>query len=226
MLGLTGRFGLVVSDIQVDGRTTTDTATILGALDARAGTPILAVSPSRAKQQLEALPWVRSAAIERRLPGTLLVHLVERRPLAVWQHDGGKLDLIDRDGAVIPVPDLSRFAKLPSVIGGDQARHGAAQLLDLLAGEHDLAGRVTAVTMVGDRRWNVRVDNAIDVLLPEDDMASAWAKLAELERTHRILQRDVETIDMRLPDRLVMRVTDTAPKEAPAKKTHPLGKST
>ena len=226
-LALTAKFGLTVTDIQVDGRSTTDTATILAALDAHAGTPILAVSPARAKQQLEGLPWVRSAAIERRLPGTLYVHLVERRPLAVWQHDGGKLDLIDRDGAVIPVTDLSRFSKLPSVIGGPQAARGAAQLIDLLASEPELAARVTAVTMVGDRRWNVRIDNMIDVLLPEDDMASAWSKLAQLERANRILQRDVEAIDMRLPDRLVMRVTDTAPKEAPgAKKNHSLGKST
>jgi cell division protein FtsQ len=227
LLGLTGKLGLVVADIQVDGRTTTDTATILAALDAHAGTPMLAVSPTRAKQQLETLPWVRSAAIERRFPDTLYVHLVERRPLGVWQHDGGKFELIDRDGAVIPVTDLSRFAKLPSVIGDDQARRGAAQLLDMLAGEPELAARVSAVTLVGDRRWNVRIDGAIDVMLPEDDMASAWAKLSQLEHASRILQRDVAAIDMRLPDRLVVRVTETAPKDAPGgKKNHSLGKST
>jgi cell division protein FtsQ len=225
-LALTGKLGFVVTDIVVEGRTTTDTATIIAALDAHAGTPILAVSPTRAKQQLEALPWVRSAAIERRLPGTIFVHLVERRPLAVWQHDG-KQELIDRDGTVIPVTDLSRFAKLPTVVGGDEARRGAAQLLDALANEPDLAARVTAAVFVGDRRWNVRIDNAIDVLLPEDDMAGAWTKLAQLETANRILQRDVQTVDLRLPDRLVVRVTDTAPKDAPsAKKPHSAGKAT
>src|SRR5271170_4306865 len=172
-LSLTGALGLVVTDIEVVGRTTTDTATILAALDARAGTPILAVDPARAKEQLEALPWVRSAAIERRLPGIIYVHLVKRRPLAVWQHDG-KQELIDRDGTVIPVTDLSRFAKLPTVVGDDQARRGAAQLIDLLANEPDLAARVTAAVMVGDRRWNLRIDNLIEVLLPDDDMAGAW----------------------------------------------------
>jgi cell division protein FtsQ len=226
VLALTGRLGLVVTDIQVDGRSTTDRETILAALDARYGTPILGVNPSRARQQLEALPWVRSAAIERRLPGTLYVHLVERRPLAVWQHDG-KHELVDRDGTVIPVTDLSRFAKLPTVVGGDQARHGAAQLRDLLANEPSLAPRVTAAVLVGDRRWNVRIDNLIDVMLPEDDIAGAWARLAQLERNNRILQRDVETIDLRLPDRLVMRVSDPSPKEGPtAKKPHAPGKST
>ena len=225
-LDLTGKLGLVVTDIQVEGRETTDRATILAALDAHYGTPILAVSPARAKQQLEALPWVRSASIERRLPGTIAVSLVERRPLAVWQHDG-KQELIDQGGTVIPVTDLSRFAKLPTVVGDDQARHGAAQLLGLLASEPDIASRVTALVLVGDRRWNVRIDNAIDVMLPEDDVAGAWSKLAELQRKNQILQRNVETIDMRLPDRLVMRVNDATPKDASgAKKIHAPGKST
>jgi len=226
-LGLTGKLGLVVTDIEVTGRATTDRETILAALDAHYGTPILGVSPARAKAQLEALPWVRSAAIERRLPGTIYVRLVERQPLAVWQHDG-KWELIDRDGTVIPVNDLSRFAKYPTVVGDDQARHSAAQLLDLLASEPSLANRVTALVMVGDRRWNVRIDNAIDVMLPEDDIAGAWSKLAQLEKTNRILQRDVEAIDLRLPDRLVLRVNDAAPpKDAPGgKKPHPQGKST
>src|SRR4029077_19474898 len=120
-------------------RETTDAATIMAALAATRGTPILGVSPSRAKQQLESLPWVRSAAIERRLPGTLWVRLVERHPLAVWQH-GGKQELIDRDGTVIPVKDLSRFARLPSVVGEDAASHAAA-LLDMLAREPELAAR-------------------------------------------------------------------------------------
>jgi cell division protein FtsQ len=226
LLELTGRIGLVVTDIQVDGRATTDRETILAALDAHYGTPILAVNPARARQQLEALPWVRSAAIERRLPGTLYVRLVERRPLAVWQHDG-KHELIDRDGTVIPVTDLSRFAKLPTVVGDDQARRGAAQLLDLLANEPSLAARVTAAVLVGDRRWNIRIDHMIDVMLPEDDMSGAWAQLAQLERSNRILQRDVQVVDMRLPDRMVMRVNEPPPKDPPAaKKPHAVGKNT
>src|SRR5699024_336470 len=117
-------------------------------------TPILAVSPSRAKQKLEALAWIRSAAIERRLPSTIYVRLVERHPLAVWQHDG-KFHLIDREGEVIPVTDLSRFAELPSVVGDTAPRH-AARLLAVLSHEPELFSHVTAAVRVDDRRWNVR----------------------------------------------------------------------
>ena len=225
-LSASAAVGLVVSNIEVEGRTTTDRATILAALGAGRGTPILAVDPDRARRRLESLPWVRSAVIERRLPGTLFVHLVEREPLAVWQHDG-RQELIDRQGEVIPVRDLSRFARLPTVVGSDAARHAAA-LLAMLATQPGLASRVTAAIRVDDRRWNLRLDHRIDVLLPEEDAAAAWARLAQLERTKRLLQRDVETVDMRLPDRLVLRVTAPLPgmNVAPAKKTAQAGNRT
>ncbi|HEY1433548.1 MAG TPA: FtsQ-type POTRA domain-containing protein [Stellaceae bacterium] len=216
MLAGTARLGLVVTDVKVEGRETTDRETILAALGAGPGTPILAMSPRRAKEQLEALPWVRSAVVERRLPDTLYVRLVERKPLALWQH-GGKLELIDHDGGVIPVPRLDRFTKLPLVVGDGAASH-AAELLDMLATEPDLAARVNAAIRVGGRRWNLRIDNAIDVLLPADTPASGWAQLARLERSSAILKRDVQTVDVRLPDRLVLRVNPEVPKEAPTSK--------
>ena len=93
----TARLGLVVTDIKVEGRETTDRETILTALGAGPGTPILAISPRRAKEQLESLPWVRTAVVERRLPDTLYIRLVERKPLALWQH-GGKIELIEFHG--------------------------------------------------------------------------------------------------------------------------------
>ena len=216
-VGMTAAIGLVVTNIEVEGRDTTDAATVMAALAAARGTPILSVSPNRAKEQLEKLPWVRSATIERRLPGTLFVRLVERRPLAVWQH-GGIQQLIDREGAVIAVEDLSRFARLPIVVGDDAAPN-AASLIDTLASEPELAARVTAAVRVGGRRWNLRIDDVIDVLLPEEGAAAAWSRLAELERANALLKRDVQTVDLRLPDRLVLRINaPPASQAAPVKK--------
>lgn len=225
LIQATGLLGLTVSDIMVEGRETTDRETILAALAAGLGTPILAVSPAYVKEQLEALPWVHTAVIERRLPGTIYVRLVERKPLALWQHSG-KLDLIDHEGSVIPVTRLDRFAKLPLVVGEGAGGH-AAELLAVLASNPDLAARVTAAVRVGDRRWNLRLDNAIDVLLPADETAAAWSQLAQLERSSAILKREVLAIDLRLPDRLVLRVTSEPQKEpAISKRTRSPAKST
>jgi cell division protein FtsQ len=226
LLERTAALGLRVEDIQVEGGTTTDRAAILSALRAGPGTPILAIDPARAEQRLVALPWVSSAVIERRLPNTVYVRLVERRPLALWQRDG-KMQLIDDTGTVIPVARLDRFARLPLVVGPDAAKD-AASLIAMLATQPDLDRHVTAAVRVGGRRWNVRIDGRIVVLLPEDDPASAWAALAHLERSSAILDREVEAIDMRLPDRLVVRLVPQPPKEASPEpgKRHPSAKNT
>lgn len=209
LLDASARLGFAVGDVAVEGRRTTAPAIILKALEARRGTPILTVDPARAAARLAALPWVRAAAVERRLPDTIFVRLVERRPLALWQHDG-RLRLIDHQGAVIRVGDLGRFAKLPLVVGADAASHARA-LLRMLAKEPQLAAHVSAAVRVGGRRWNLRLDNGAEVLLPADNPDAAWAELARLQRKSAILKRVVETIDLRLPDRLVLRVPAPPP---------------
>ena len=220
---LSAQLGLVVGDIEVEGRAMTDRDAILRAVGATRGTPLLAVDPARAKTQLEALPWVRLAAVERRLPDTLHIRLVERRPLAFWQRQG-KLVLIDHDGAVITGERLERFPGL-IVIVGDDAPHRAGALIDMLTSQPDLAGRVVAAVLVGGRRWNLQIDNGIDIQLPEDDPQSAWSRLAQLEHSSRVLARDVQVVDMRLPGRLVVRVTPEPPKE-PVKKGRQAAKNT
>jgi len=114
---------------------------------------------------------------------------------------------------------------LPTVVGDDAAPYAAA-LIDMLTSQPELAPRVTAAVRVGSRRWNLRIDDAIDVMLPEENAGSAWSRLAELERTSLLLKRDVQTVDLRLPDRLVLRVNaPPAPQAAPTKKSHGAGKS-
>lgn len=223
LIAQTAHLGLAVADIEVEGRVMSGRDAILRAVGAERGTPILAVSPTEAKAQLEALPWVRSAAVERRLPDTLHIRLVERTPLAFWQRQG-KLFLIDQDGTVITGDRLDRFPGLIVTVGEDAPRHAAA-LLDMLASQPNLSGRVVAAVRVGGRRWDLHLDNGIDVELPEERPEDAWAQLAQLERSNRLLARDVQVVDMRLPDRLVVRVAPEPPKES-AKKGRQAAKST
>jgi cell division protein FtsQ len=113
------------------------------------------------------------------------------------------------------------------LVVGEDAASSAAELLEMLASDPDLASRVTAAIRVGNRRWNLRIDNTIDVLLPADDAASAWSQLARLERSSAILKREVLTIDLRLPDRLVLRVIPEPQKEpATSKRARPPAKNT
>ena len=93
------------------------------------------------------------------------------------------------------------------VVVGDGAQIQAATLLKTLRNEPELLVLVETAVWVGGRRWNIRLKGNIDVRLPEKNAKSAWARLAEYERVHGILERDVQVLDLRLPDRLIVRKT-------------------
>ncbi|TAD91663.1 MAG: FtsQ-type POTRA domain-containing protein [Alphaproteobacteria bacterium] len=203
-LQVSATLGLMVRDVLVEGRDRQAGEDILAALDVQYGTPILSVDVDAARERLERLPWIEQAVVERHLPDRIWVRLTEREPLALWQMEG-KLHVVDAKGVVI-LQDASGWGHLPLVIGKGAAR-AADEFLVLIASEPDLAEKVSSATFIGERRWNVRLSNGIDVRLPEDGAAEAWSRLAELERTQRLLQRDVLAIDLRIPDRMVLQMS-------------------
>jgi len=206
--GLGARQGLALASIEVTGRERQSKDSLLEALGVARGAPMMEIDLGAAQTRLEALPWIRSAELERRLPDTLFVRLVEREPFAFWQKDG-KLALIDRDGTAIAVPEIAQYGPL-LVLVGDGAPQQAAALKELLATEPELARRVTAATRLGDRRWNLRFDSGVAAALPETGAEAAWHRLAALQRERRVLDRAVALVDLRLPDRTVIRLAPGA----------------
>jgi len=204
--------GLVVEEVWVTGRVEADGAELLAALDVRRGTPILRFDPVSARARVEALGWVREASVQRILPNQIHLHIVERRPIALWQH-GGRMVLIGPDAVTITERDLGRFTNLPLLVGDDAPQH-ATELFDVLAAEPRLEKRVVSAVRIGKRRWNLKLDNDIEVRLPERDPLAAWLRMAALDREENLLARDIAVLDLRLPDRVVLRLGHDAAREA------------
>ena len=203
LIARSARLGFRVDEILVVGRQETKRADLLKAVTLARGAPILAFDINAARRRVEALPWVRQASIERMLPNTVLLNVEERQPLAVWQHKGN-FALIDHEGEVILRKGIERYADLVIVVGKEAPIH-AASLLETLGNEPELMGLVKAAVWVGGRRWNLRLAGDIDVRLPEKNARGAWSRLAEYERVHQVLERDVQVLDLRLPDRLIVK---------------------
>lgn len=205
---VTADAGLTVSRVLVAGRERTDRQSLVDALGIGIGEPILGVEIETARERVAALPWVREVTIERYLPDAIVVTVVERRPLAIWQNEGA-FHVVDADGQVIDGAHARDFPELLVVVGPDAPR-SAADLLAVMERTPDLRIRVAAAVRVSDRRWNLKLDDGIEIQLPENDLASAWTMLVELDRKEQLLARDVQTVDLRLPDRLVLRLTPDA----------------
>jgi cell division protein FtsQ len=212
----TASLGLRVETIVIEGRANTPEPLLRAALGISRGDPILGFSLDAARRNVEKLSWVDQATIERRLPDTVVVQLVERRPFAIWQNQG-KFVLIDRDGQMVTNEDVAQFRQLPLVVGPG-APGAAAPLIDALTQHPGLLARMVAAVRVGERRWNLQLRGGMNVMLPEGHEAVAIERLVALQQDHALLDRPLEVVDMRLPDRLVLRPRAEPAADAAAKK--------
>lgn len=202
LLVITADFGLTIQEVTLEGRIHTPRRRVVAALRLKRGDPLFGFDPRAIRDRLVRLAWVRAASVERRLPGTVQIRIIERIPLALWQRKG-KLTLVDDRGEVITGRGIRRFRDLLIVVGDDAPRH-AATLIAMLGREPELARRVNAAVRVGKRRWNLELKGGIKVRLPEIDAPGAWRRLAWLEKKHRLLDREVTSVDLRQPDRLIL----------------------
>ncbi len=215
MIEGTTSLGLIVNEVFVIGRRETPREQVLEALGAEQGSAILGVDIEAARERLLALPWIAEASVERLLPDMIVVRITERKPLALWQHHG-EFALIHADGRVIDRRNLGRFADLLVVVG-DDAPLRAEALVEILERQPELRNQVKAAVRVGGRRWNLRLANGIDVRLPEENPSEAWARLAAYERTHQVLRRDIQAVDLRFADQVIVR-RNSRPEEQSARK--------
>ena len=212
LLAWSGQTGLAVRDVYVEGRRRTPQEILRAQLGIEIGMPILALDPAATRQRLEDLGWIEQASVARMLPDAVQIRLLERRPLALWQQ-GGRFEVIDRRGIVIEDAlrhDPEQYAHLRVVVG-DDAPQSAAGLFALLSTQPALSNRVIAATRIGERRWNLHLDNQVEVWLPEHDMLGAWRLLAQKVREEALLERAITLIDLRfLPTRLRLRLDPAA----------------
>ncbi|MEI8393772.1 MAG: cell division protein FtsQ/DivIB [Rhodospirillaceae bacterium] len=194
--------GYRVDEVVVEGRHGAQKADLLAAINVKRGDPIFGVSLVQARAELERLPWVAGATVERLLPNLVYIRITERKPMALWQHDR-KVVLIDRFGMVLADQGVERFAKLPLIVGKGAPEHAPA-LLGRLAADPIISPRLSAAVWVGGRRWDLRLDNGINIRLPENDYQSALRRLSELVSRESLFDRDIVAIDLRLPDRLIV----------------------
>lgn len=206
-LGAVGAtMGLTVHNIVIDGRENTPEPLLRRALGVMIGQPILGFSLTDARERLLSLGWVADAVVERRLPGTLVVRLIERAPFAVWQ-DHGDFRLIDRNGETMGEQDVGRAAEalnLPLVVGPG-APEAATELFDEMKPYPDIRKRLVGAVRVGQERWNLDLKSGATVMLPGEAQDAALARLQALQNRMQILDRPVQDIDLRLTDRVVVR---------------------
>jgi cell division protein FtsQ len=201
-------FGFRITSIALAGQRQLTREEILTTAGISGTTSLLFLDAGAARARLKANPWIAEATVLKLYPGRLHIAVTERQAFALWQQSG-KVAVISDDGTMLEPYVARRFARLPLVVGagaGPRARH----VLALLEKYPAILGQMHAAVLVAERRWNVVLNNGVDVRLPEEGLEQALDTLLQLDRDKKLLTRDITAVDLRLPDRVTVRLSDEA----------------
>ena len=202
--------GFRITSVAINGRKqlSQDEVLAIGGVNGRSS--LLFLDAATVRDKLKTNPWIADATILKLYPGQLQIDIIERSAFALWQQDG-RLSVIADDGAVLEPYMSRRFISLPLVVGkGADVR--ARDFLALLDRYPQVRSVTKAAIFVGERRWNLRLKDGLDIRLPENDVGNALALLSKLDKEDRLFSRDILTVDMRLPDRLTVQLSEDAAK--------------
>ena len=201
-----GKLGFTLRHVETRGNHRVSTQAIYDiAFDQQSSAmPLVDLDGTRAR--LLQLPWIREARVSRRLPDTIVVDVIERVPVAVWQQNG-RFSLIDAEGVVLE-PVGAAMPELVRLIGPDANRRYAA-LSTLLEAAPRLRPMITDATWVGERRWDLHFQGGETLSLPEGEAESrrALERFAQLDQRDSLLGRGFARIDMRDPRRTYVRIS-------------------
>lgn len=202
--------GFRITSVVINGRKQLSQDEILAIGGVSGRSSLLFLDADAVRDKLKANPWIADATVLKLYPGQLMIELAERKAYALWQ-EAGRLSVIADDGAVLEPYVSRRFLSLPLVVGKG-ADTQARDFLALLARYPQVNSVTKAAIYVGERRWNLRLKDGLDIRLPEQDVGNALAMLSKLDKEDRLFSRDIVAVDMRLPDRLVVQLSDDAAK--------------
>jgi cell division protein FtsQ len=202
--------GFRITSVVINGRKqlSQDEILAIGGISGRSS--LLFLDADGVRDKLKANPWIAEATVLKLYPGQLQIDIAERKAFALWQ-EAGRLSVIADDGALLEPYVSRRFLSLPLVVGkGADTR--ARDFLALLAHYPQVQSVTKAAILVGERRWNLRLKDGLDIRLPEQDVGNALAALSKLDKDEKLFSKDIVAVDMRLPDRLVVQLSDDAAK--------------
>ena len=151
------------------------------------------------------IPAVASAAIKISAGGVLQINVAEKSPSFIWRKDN-VMSVIDETGSFIRIAN-SRvdYPKLPLVVG-EAADLAVSEISSLMQANEYFKDHVRAFIRVGERRWDLILENNVRIMLPQREFLAAFDRLMLMNEAGSLLSGRLSNIDMRLVVRPTVRV--------------------
>ena len=205
-----------VRTVELTGAKHTPRAELDRVTRAYVGLNLFKLDIERVQRDLRYLPWVERVSIEKQLPSTLRIALVERRPVALAVVDG-TLRYVDAGGRAfaelspqVGNPDLplitnaraTQIADCVRLLSTLQQRHGA------------LFDRVSEISPAGESGFAIfDRDLRTNIYLSGEEDVDKWMTVYGIARAENFSRKPAEYVDLRFANRIIVKPTPSMQNE-------------
>lgn len=205
-----GAVGFNLKEILIEGHDRLKSSEILNDLKLVQKNPLFSFSLTKIQEDALKNPWIRSIAIQRQLPSTLYFRVVERRPIALWKDEKNTTYMVDDEGDLIHATIPIEYQLLPTIIG-QNAHKQTPKIIKIIQDFSVISSRLTGLAFVGERRWDLILDKKLHIQLPEEKTKEALAKLEKLQIDHKIFEKNILKIDLRVAHKTIIKPSPDTP---------------
>lgn len=199
------RLGFKTDKILIEGRNITTEENLLTLLLPYKNTSTFTLPLDDIRSDIETkIPWVHRVIVQRKLPDTLHVKLIEVMPLARWENAGRKYVITQEK--TVAAKSLEPFSAYP-LLQGKGANAHALDLFKTLSLYPDILQEIDKIVRIENRRWDLISKTGITIMLPAQENENALQKLHDSINQDDILNKRITKLDLRFSDRIIVKPT-------------------
>ena len=198
-------YGFYLQNIYISGNNNLQREDILSIINDKEYKTIFDINLFKIRNNLLLNEWIETVKIERTLPSSIKIQIIEKKPVAIWQTKLGN-KLITKDGSIISNANVTTFKNSLPIIIGKGANKDAFLILQILKKNPDLYNNVWSISYINKRRWNVHLNQGLIVLLPRIKIYDAWTKIGFLQKKYKILDIGLTEIDIRNKNQIFAKI--------------------
>ncbi|MDC1260474.1 FtsQ-type POTRA domain-containing protein [Pseudomonadota bacterium] len=198
-------YGFYLQNIYISGNNNLQREDILSIINDKEYKTIFDINLFKIRNNLLLNEWIETVKIERTLPSSIKIQIIEKKPVAIWQTKSGN-KLITKDGGIISNANITAFKNSLPIIIGKGANKDAFLILQILKKNPDLYNHVWSLSYINKRRWNVHLNHGVIVLLPRTKIYDAWSKISFLQKKYKILDIGLTEIDIRNKNQIFAKI--------------------
>ena len=196
------KYNYLLADVQITGINHINEEEILFFFESHIGKSIFSLPLNELSKKIRQNIWVKDLDIDNDFKNSLLVSIEEEIPLGIYLNNNQRI-LVSQNLVILDILNNEKNFMDLIVFKGENSIHNILNLLTNL--NIDVFDKIKLAHYIENRRWNINLDNKIQLKLPENNIKEAIKNYEKIYQNYSESDlKKIVSIDLRITDRAII----------------------